>query len=113
VSENFLARKRLEISEIPGKFPFREGTYAYSFRHPWRIHLQGRDYTVKKVPVPFPVAGRDASDQTLFGREYDSFEFSRIFPSAARNSHRILLNQLLFLFTGISFPGYSYSPARN
>jgi hypothetical protein len=39
-----------------------------------------------------------------------SLAFSRIFLFPARNSLRILLNQVMFLFTDRSFPRFSFSP---
>jgi hypothetical protein len=67
----------------------------------------------KKKFRGFPLPSRDVTYQTLSRREYVSLIKSEVFPFPSWNSHRILLNQLVFLFTGMNFPGYSSSPGGN
>jgi hypothetical protein len=70
-------------------------------------------YTVKKRFRCFPFPRRDVTYQTLSRREYVSLIKPEVFPFPSWNSHRILLNQLVFLYTDRSFPGYSSSPGGN
>ncbi len=65
------------------------------------------DYTVKKSQFFSRLkAGISLTKLFLAGNIFPlwSLEFSRIFPFPAPNSQRILLNQLVFLFAGRSFP---------
>jgi hypothetical protein len=61
----------------------------------------------------FPFPSRDVTYQTLSRREYVSLIKHEVFPFPSWNSHRIPLNQLVFLFTDRSFPRYSSSPGGN
>ncbi len=61
----------------------------------------------------FPFPRRDVTYQTLSRREYVSLMKPEVFPFPSWDSHRILLNQLVFLFTDRSFPGYSSFPDGN
>ena len=61
----------------------------------------------------FPFPSRDVTYQTLSRWEYVSLIKPELFPFPSLNSHRILLNQLVFLFAGRSFPRYSSSPGGN
>lgn len=72
----------------------------------WSMHR-------KKMFRCFPFPRRDVTYQTLSRREYVSLIKPEVFPFPSWNSHRILLNQLVFLFTDRSFPGYSSSPGGN
>ncbi len=67
----------------------------------------------KKRVRCFPFPRRDVTYQTLSRREYVSLIKPEVFPFPSLDSHRILLNQLVFLFTYRSFPGYSTSPGGN
>ncbi len=67
----------------------------------------------KKIFRGFPFPSRDVTYQTLSRREYVSLIKSEVFPFPSWNSHRILLNQLVFLFADRSFPGYSSSAGGN
>ena len=53
----------------------------------------------------FPFPNRDVTYQNLSRREYVSLIKLEVFPFPSWNSHRILLNQLVFLFARKSFPG--------
>jgi hypothetical protein len=61
----------------------------------------------------FPFPRRDVTYQTVSGREYVSLIKPEVFPFPSWDSHRILLNHLVFLFTDRSFPGYSSSTGGN
>jgi hypothetical protein len=61
----------------------------------------------------FPFPSREVTYETLSRREYVSLIKPEIFPFPSWNSRSILLNQLVFLFAGRSFPGYSSSPGGN
>jgi hypothetical protein len=67
----------------------------------------------KKMLPGFPFPRRDVTYQTLSRRKYVSLIKPEVLPFPSWNSHRILLNQLVFLFAGRSFPGYSSSPGGN
>jgi hypothetical protein len=68
------------------------------FKYPkWELHR-------KKRFRCFPFPSGDVTYQTLSRREYVSLIKPEVFPFPGWDSHRILLNQLVFLFTDRSFP---------
>jgi hypothetical protein len=70
------------------------------------IHTVAENLHSKNMFRCFPFPRRGDTYQTLYRREYVSLIKPEVFPFPSWNSHRILLNQLVFLFTDRSFPGY-------
>ncbi len=96
------------------------GTFVSNFRHfVFAVRSQNHYFVAhflysllhrKKMFRCFPFPSRDV---TLSRREYVSLIKLEVFPFPSWDSHRILLDQLVFLFTDRSFPGYSSSPGGN
>ena len=77
--------------------------HASNLLHLRRLHHQTKIHRKKRFRG-FPFPSRDVTYQTLSRREYVSLIKPEVFPFPSWNSHRILLNQLVFLFAGMSFP---------